>query len=122
VGARRILIDSLADLSIAAGDPSRFREWMYSLTHRFSRAGTSLMLTLEVPELFAMERVSENGLSHLSDNVLLLQYLREEDRLQRTLTVLKTRASRHDPVVRPYEITADGITLVNGRGQRRPDR
>jgi len=115
VGARRIMIDSLADLSIAAGDPSRFREWMYSLTHRFSRAGTSLMLTLEVPELFAMERVSENGMSHLSDNVLLLQYLREEDRLQRTLTVLKTRASRHDPVVRPYEITTDGITLVNGR-------
>jgi len=115
VGAQRVLVDSLADLSIAAADPRRFREWMYSLTQRFARMGVSLMMTLEVPELFEMARVSEEGMSHLSDNVLLLQYRREEDRLQRALTVLKTRASRHDPSVRAYDITSEGITLANGR-------
>jgi circadian clock protein KaiC len=115
-GARRVLIDSLADLSIAAGDARRFREWMYSLTRRFARAGISLMMTLEVPELFEVVRISEQGMSHLSDNVLLLQYVRDAGRLQRALTVLKTRASRHDPVIRPYEITREGITLVNGPG------
>jgi circadian clock protein KaiC len=114
VGARRVLIDSLVDLSMAAGDQRRFREWMYSLIRRFSRAGISLLMTLEVPDLFELVRVSETGMSHLSDNVLLLQYLREDGRLQRALTVLKTRASRHDPVIRPYEITAEGITLLKG--------
>jgi circadian clock protein KaiC len=116
VGARRVLIDSLLDLAMAAGDQRRFREWMYSLTGRFSRAGISLLMTLEVPELFELVRVSENGMSHLSDNVLLLQYLRDGGRLQRVLTVLKTRASRHDPVIRRYEITAEGITLLGGNG------
>ena len=39
LGARRVLIDSLADLQFASGDATRFREFMYSLTQRFSRAG-----------------------------------------------------------------------------------
>jgi circadian clock protein KaiC len=114
-GARRVLIDSLTDLAIAAGDQRRFREWMYSLTGRLSRAGVSVLMTLEVPELFELARVSENGMSHLSDNVVLLQYLRQDRRLQRALTVLKTRAHRHDPAVRQYEITTEGIRLVGSR-------
>ena len=112
--AQRVLIDSLADLATAAGDTRRFREWMYSLTQRFARAGVSLMTTLEVPDLFDVTRVSENGMSHLSDNVLLLQYVREGGYLRRVLTVLKTRASRHDMIVQPFEITSEGIRLVNG--------
>jgi circadian clock protein KaiC len=111
VGARRVLIDSLADLAIAAGDEGRFREWMYSLTHRFSRRGISLLMTQEIPELFELVRVSDNGLSHMSDNVLLLQYVRGNGSLQRVLTVLKTRASRHDPAVRQFDITSAGIAL-----------
>jgi circadian clock protein KaiC len=110
-GCKRILIDSLVDLAMAAGDDRRFREWMYSLTQRCSRAGVSLMMTMEIPELFAVTRVSENGMSHLSDNVVLLQYVKDQDFLYRALTVLKTRASNHQPAVRRYEITRAGITL-----------
>ena len=51
-GAKRVLIDSLADLYFTIGDPIRFREWMYSLTQRLVRMGVSLLMTLEVPELF----------------------------------------------------------------------
>ncbi|HCG02192.1 MAG TPA: hypothetical protein DEV93_16820 [Chloroflexi bacterium] len=110
-GCRRIFIDSLVDLALAADDDRRFREWMFSLTQRCSRAGISLMMTMELTELFAVTRISENGMSHLSDNVVVLQYVKDEDRLHRALTVLKTRASNHQPTVRRYEITPDGITL-----------
>lgn len=112
-GARRLLIDSLADLSVAAGEQTRFREWIYSLTRRLSRAGISALMTLEIPELFEPVRVSEDGMSHLADNVLLLRYVRQNERLQRALTVLKTRAHRHDPTVRHFEITPRGITLAS---------
>jgi len=64
-GCRRIFIDSLVDLALAADDDRRFREWMFSLTQRCSRAGISLMMTMELPELFAVTRISENGMSHL---------------------------------------------------------
>jgi circadian clock protein KaiC len=110
-GAKRVLIDSLADLYFTIGDPVRFREWMYSLTQRLVRTGVSLFTTLEVPDLFDVVRVSEQGMSHLSDNVLLLQYIRRDSRIERALTVLKTRASRHDPEVRSFEISKEGIVL-----------
>ena len=110
-GAKRVLIDSLADLYFTIGDPIRFREWMYSLTQRLGRLGVSLFMTLEVPELFETVRISEQGMSHLSDNVLLLQYVKSDSRITRALTVLKTRASHHEPEVRAYEISEEGIVL-----------
>ena len=47
-GARRVLVDSLGDLRMAAADETRFREFVYSLVQRFSRLGVSIMMTFEV--------------------------------------------------------------------------
>ena len=111
VGARRIVIDSLGDLIMAAGDELGFREYIYSLLQRCSRANISLMFTLEIPELFTVSRLSDMGISHLSDNVLLLQYLRTESQITRAMTVLKTRASHHHASIREFHVTAEGIGL-----------
>ncbi|HKB30586.1 MAG TPA: ATPase domain-containing protein [Streptosporangiaceae bacterium] len=111
-GAKRVLVDSLGDLRAASPDLTRFREYTYSLLQRCSRRGVSIMLTYEVAELFGLTTLTENGASHLSDNVVLLQYRRADSHLTRTLTVLKTRAHQHDTQVREFEITPDGITLT----------
>ncbi len=110
-GARRVLIDSLTDLQFASPDQIRFREYMYSLVQRFSRQGVSLFMTSELPDLFRVSRLSEFGVSHLSDNVVLLQYIRDESTVRRALTVLKTRATRHEPEIREFKITPEGIVL-----------
>ena len=68
-------------------------------------------MTQEVPELFGVTRLSEYGISHLSDNVILLQFLRGDSQLKRALTVLKSRGSAHDLFTRQYEITTDGVIL-----------
>ena len=75
-GARRIVIDSLGDLRVASTDETRFREYVYSLLQRCARQGISVMMTQEVGELFGVTRLSEFGISHISDNVVLLQFLR----------------------------------------------
>jgi circadian clock protein KaiC len=112
VGATRVLVDSLGDLQAASPDETRFREYVYTLLHRCSRKGVSLMMTYEVPDLYGASRLTEYGASHLADNVLLLQYTGfDEAVVARTLTVLKTRATSHDPRVRPFQITPKGITL-----------
>src|SRR5689334_16067738 len=90
--ARRVMIDGLSDLQYATPDPIRFREFIYSLTQRLARLGISPVMTSEVPDLFRIGRLAEYGISHLSDNVILLQYLRDDRRLRRTVTVLKSRA------------------------------
>jgi circadian clock protein KaiC len=110
--AKRVLIDSLSDLQYTTTDPVRFREFIYSLTQRLSRQGVSPIMTSELPDLFHVGRIAEYGISHLSDNVILLQYLRADTRLRRTVTVLKSRATAHDPDVREFDITSDGIVLA----------
>lgn len=125
--ATRVLVDSLGDLRIAAPDETRFREFVYSLVQRFSRQGVSTLMTLEMPELFGSGRLSDGAISHLSDNVVLLRYVQEQDSISRAMSVIKTRASHHQPSVHRFEIGPDGITLAEplpARGQLdtgRPD-
>ena len=68
-------------------------------------------MTQEVPELFGTSHLSEYGISHLSDNVILLQFLRGDSQLKRALTVLKARGSGHDASTREYDITTGGVSL-----------
>lgn len=115
VGATRVMVDSLADLRSSSVDDQRFREYVYSLLHRCSRTGVSVMLSHEIPELYGTTTLTEFGASHLADNVVLVQYnMRDDGAIGRSLTVLKTRASSHDPRVREFSITSQGITLDGG--------
>jgi circadian clock protein KaiC len=110
-GARRVLIDSLGDLRMSAGDEVRFHEFIYSVVQRFSRRGVSVLMTLEISRLFGADSIPDSAVSPLSDNVVLLSYQRDHDTINRAMTVIKTRASRHDPSVRTFVIGPQGITL-----------
>jgi circadian clock protein KaiC len=110
-GSRRVVIDSYNDLMAAVVDPTRVRELSYSLVQRLARAGISLMITLESPDLFHITRLSELGISNIADNVVLLQHLYSGAEMKRALTVLKTRGASHTSSVREFRITTEGITL-----------
>jgi len=110
-GATRVLIDSLADLRLAAPDETRFREFVYSLVQRFSRQGVSCLMTFETHDLFGTGLLAQGAISHLSDNVVLLRYVQEQAEIRRAVSVIKTRASRHVPVTLKFDIGPDGITL-----------
>lgn len=109
--ARRVLIDSLLDLQMAAVDDTRFREFMYSLAQRFSRRGISLLITYETPDLFTTGTLAQFAVSHLADNTIALAYQRDHGTTSRSLAVIKTRASTHDPVMRQFTIGPDGISI-----------
>jgi circadian clock protein KaiC len=111
LGVRRLLVDSVGDLEMVAADRTRFREFVYSFTQRCTRAGVSLMLTIEVPELFQVRRLTNDTFSHLADNVVLLQYVHHDTSIKRALSVVKSRGTRHDPRVHEFDITTDGIVL-----------
>jgi len=111
VGARRVVIDSIGDLALTTPDSIRFREFVHSLVQRCARNGVSLLFTFETSELFRVTQLSEVGMSHLSDNVVLLQHMYDGAQMKRALTVLKTRGSNHDPMIREFQITDDGITI-----------
>jgi circadian clock protein KaiC len=110
-GVRRVLIDSLDDLGFATQDEVRFREYMYSLVQRCARNRVSLMMTLEVPQISRVTHLSDFNISHLADNVVLLQYVWAGSQVKRALTVLKARASALTPTVREFRIVGNGIVL-----------
>ena len=107
----RLVIDSVGDLAFASPDQIRMREYVYSLTQRCSRLGISVLMTMEVPDLFHLSRLSPSGISNMADNVVLLQFLRSQSRVKRAITVLKTRASLQEPQFREFKITHDGIVI-----------
>jgi circadian clock protein KaiC len=109
--ASRVVIDSLADLQLAALDDTRFREFIYSLAQRFSREGVSLLTTNEIPGLLAGPKLPDSPVSPLADNVILLSHYRGQGAMTRSLTVVKTRASGHDPATREYTLGPDGISI-----------
>lgn len=110
-GIERVLIDSLNDLEVASPSPERFRDFMYSLVQNMAVNGVSVFMTTEIRDLFATSFLSEFGISHMSDNVILLNYMREESEVRRALTVIKTRGSNHDPTIRQFIVTPEGITI-----------
>jgi circadian clock protein KaiC len=109
-GAQRVLIDGLADLRMGSADEVRFREYLYSLLQRCTTGGVSVMLTVETTHGRATG-VSDYGVSNLSDNTVLLELIPHRRRLARTITVIKTRGSHHDPAIREFVISGDGIVL-----------
>ena len=111
VSARRVVVDSLNDLIVAASDAMRVREFLYSLVQRCARLGVSVMFTYETMELFRITRISEIGMSHVADNVVLLQHVQDGSEMTRALSVLKSRGSMHSAVISEFKISVDGITL-----------
>jgi circadian clock protein KaiC len=109
--ARRVFIDSLGDLRRAAVDELRFREYLYSLLQHCAEHQISVMMSQETAGLFGVTGITDSEISNLSDNVIVLQFVRVGTQVRRAMMVLKTRASRHMPDVREFKITAEGIVL-----------
>jgi circadian clock protein KaiC len=68
-------------------------------------------MTYETPELFGARMLSQFAVSHLSDNVIALNYYRDQGSLKRAMTVIKPRASGHDSAARQYDIGRFGIAI-----------
>ena len=111
IGARRVLIDSLLDVRMAAVEETRFQEFMYSLVQRFSRQGISLLTTYEMPSFVTGQSPPGVAMSHLSDNVIMIDYHHDHGTLKRSLAIIKTRASGHDQGVSQFSIGPHGISL-----------
>ncbi|MEX2283853.1 MAG: ATPase domain-containing protein [Gemmatimonadota bacterium] len=110
-GVRRLVIDALGDLAGAATDTQRLHDYLYALVQHFAVSTITSVLNFETTDSAAGGNGSQNPMSFLSDNVLLLS-VEGEERTRRTLRVLKTRGSAHDTRVREVEISAAGLCVL----------
>ncbi len=107
---KRVVIDALGDLERGSYDTERFGDFIYALTQWFAKENVTCLMTYEMNNLFDVRGISNNDVSNLSDNIMLLRY-KSGPELQRTLQIVKTRGSAHDSREHQLEITKKGILV-----------
>jgi circadian clock protein KaiC len=106
----RIVIDSLAELVLAAREWERFPAYMRSLVGLIRAAGSSALVTSETTAS-GLAAQSLDGLMFLFDNVIDLRYIEEGSQVGRALNVVKMRNSQHEMSLFSYTITDHGIVV-----------
>lgn len=107
-GIRRVVIDSVGDLITAASDEQRLHDYLYALAQHFTVKGVTSILTYEM----AGPDFDKAGgrFAYMSDNIVVLA-TDVTNKVKRTLTVIKERASAHDLRRHECEITAKGLRV-----------
>ncbi|HKP48575.1 MAG TPA: ATPase domain-containing protein [Gemmatimonadales bacterium] len=111
-GIRRVVIDAVGDLAMAATDQQRIHDYLYALVQRFTVLGITALLMLEDtaqgPLGSVAPAIAFGRLSYLCDNLILLEVNRSK-RLRRFISIYKSRASQHDEKVHTLRLTASGM-------------
>jgi circadian clock protein KaiC len=110
-GVGRLVVDAIGDLATAASDAQRLHDYLYALVQHFAVNRVTSLLTIESTAEIGRTSEFEHRFSYMADNLLQLA-LHGEQRAKRTLRVVKTRNSDHDPDVRDVVISAAGARIV----------
>lgn len=110
-GARRAVLDSLTSMSLGVPSERRFKELVYALTKHLRATETSLLMTMETPELLGSTQISGPGVSFAADNIIQIRYVELEGRLDRGISVLKARGVRHGTELRVMHIGPQGVEV-----------
>jgi circadian clock protein KaiC len=114
VGAKRAVIDSLSGLELALAPTFRedFRESLYRMMGALTGLGVTVVATVELEDSYSHLRFSPQGISFLTDCIIMQRYVEIDARLKRALSVVKIRSSQHSKELREYEISPKGEVVV----------
>jgi circadian clock protein KaiC len=118
IGARRVVIDSIAELERAIAESSgreRSSNYLAALLSILRERGVTLLAIKETPKTTTSELdFSADTLSILAENVVFLQNIAYRGILHNVLSVLKMRFSAHDYVLREFKISSpDGLRVLS---------
>jgi circadian clock protein KaiC len=107
---RRVVIDSVSDLVVAASDPQRLHSYLYALGQHFAVKGVSSLFTYETTSI--VSGGMDSRMSALADSVIQLDMELVERRGHRTLRVMKARGIEHDHDLHDLTITRAGVAVA----------
>jgi circadian clock protein KaiC len=113
IGAKRVVIDSLAGFEMALAPAFRqdFRESLYRMIGALTNVGVTILSTVELPESFIDLPFSAHAISFLTDDIIRLRYVEIDGQLRKVLTIVKMRGGNHSKDIRAYEITSEGVKI-----------
>lgn len=107
----RMVIDSLAEMVVAARESERFSAFARTLLGWLRAAGVSVLTTSETSSLGPTPELI-GGLSFLYHNVVLLRYIEQDSEVGRAVTILKMRNSDHEKGLWKFAITDHGFVVL----------
>ncbi len=113
INADRVVIDSLSGFEVALAPTFRedFQESLYRLVSALTATGVTVMMTAEVTGGFTDTGFTSEGVSFITDEIIIQRYVEIEGALKRVMAVIKMRGSAHSADFRTYELTAKGVKL-----------
>jgi circadian clock protein KaiC len=106
----RVVIDSLAEMVLAARESERFPAYARSLTGLIRASGATLIITSETTTLGPSPEPI-GGVTFLFHNVILLRYIEMDSAVGRALNIVKMRNSDHRKDIFSFDIGAAGLTV-----------
>lgn len=114
IGARRVILDSLAGLEVALAPTFRdeFRESLCRLVESLVGRGITVLVTAEIVESYQELQISpQHPISFAIDDLILQRYVEIDGTLQKLLTIVKMRSGSHSHEFHAYDVGPDGFVL-----------
>jgi circadian clock protein KaiC len=105
-GIRRVVIDGVGDLLVAANDSQRLYGYLYALAQHFAVRN---VLGVFVHEMTG-QGVLESRLSALADNIIMLG-VEFDTNVRRTIRIVKARGAEHEMQPRELQLTHSGAIV-----------
>jgi circadian clock protein KaiC len=117
VGAKRLVIDSLVgfEMALAPGFRADFRESLYRMIGALTRAGVTILSTVEIEDTFTALSFSHYTISFLTDDILRMRYVEIDGQLRKVMVIIKMRGGNHSKDIREYVITNKGVVVIGPR-------
>ncbi|MEA3324148.1 MAG: ATPase domain-containing protein [Euryarchaeota archaeon] len=109
-GVERVLIDSINGFGDFSPDGDGV-EYIQKSSRYLKSRNITMIFTNETRDLLGSTKITEGGVSHVTDTVITLRYVEIASELLRAISVLKMRGSAHDAGIHETEITEQGLTV-----------
>jgi len=111
IKAKRVVIDSISILESFIKDEYLKKAALMQIINRLKELNVTAMITGTIRE--DSEALSESGIiEFLADSVIKLDFVPVAEEFKRTLTIRKMRRTNHSIYIHPFEITKDGIKIL----------
>lgn len=108
---RRLFIDGLVGFERAL-HAQRLATFFSAVADELRTLGVATLITEETRELYVREvEVPTEGVSAMFGNIIFVRQIERDAELARLISVMKTRDTRHERVLRAFEITDRGIRI-----------
>jgi circadian clock protein KaiC len=111
VGAKRVSLDSIGAVFAQFQDSATVRRELYRVSAALKQLEVTALITSERNEEYGA--ISRHGMEEfVTDNVVLVRNVLEDEKRRRTIEVLKLRGTNHHKGEYPFSVNPQGVVVI----------